>query len=70
MPDLSTTAALIIANRVKGWDTLAKITGPDWLRNGHGFTCSKCDNMAFDEEGGVVVGDKVFCELCAPGATP
>mgnify|MGYP001345901695 CR=1 FL=1 len=60
------TTDYVVANRVEGWDGLKKITGPDWLRNGHGFSCSACDEMAFAEDGGVIVNEQVFCEGCAP----
>lgn len=60
------TIDYVCANRVEGWDALEKITGADWLRNGHGFSCSTCDDVAFEEGGGVVVNEQVFCEYCAP----
>lgn len=55
----------LIANRIEAWDALDKITGPDWINNGHGWTCETCRGMAFAEDGAEVIDGKVFCEMCA-----
>ena len=56
----------IVASRVEGWDGLTKVTGPDWIQHGLGFSCTTCDTVTFAEEGGVVVNGSVYCDYCAP----
>lgn len=60
----------LIANRVEAWDVLDKITGPDWINNGLGWTCKTCDGMAFADDGAEVIDGEVFCEECASATRP
>jgi len=55
----------IIAQRVEAWDGLEKISGPDWLNAGLGYTCEQCDELAFNDGGGGVIDGEVLCEDCA-----
>lgn len=58
------------AIRVPEWDTLEKVTKPDWVRAGLGAACDACGGMTYTTWGGRVVGDKVFCEFCLPKPKP
>lgn len=56
----------LIANRIEAWDSLETITPADWVRNGHGYSCSQCAEMAFADDGAVIADGRVFCSSCAP----
>lgn len=55
----------LIANRIEAWDALDNITGPDWINNGHGWSCKDCGGVAFADDGAEVIGGEVFCAECA-----
>ena len=50
--------------RCKSWDGIGKPGPADWLREGLGTYCSRCDYETFLDSGGRVVGAEAVCEDC------
>lgn len=52
------------AKRAEEFDAIDHPTPGDWLRAGHGSTCSRCDEETFCEWNGHAIGDEAVCECC------